>query len=67
MLSSGLGAATSCSPLPRTPFRSSCRNVTDNELHSGDCERAPDKVRVFGLRNCAIKLISATMNRAVRP
>ncbi|CAK0846616.1 unnamed protein product, partial [Prorocentrum cordatum] len=43
------------------------KNVTDLELRDGSCSRSPDKVRVLGLRNCDLKLISSTVNRAIRP
>ncbi|CAK0822839.1 unnamed protein product, partial [Prorocentrum cordatum] len=43
------------------------KNVTDLELRDASCSRSPDKVRVLGLRNCDLKLISSTVNRAIRP
>eukprot|EP00959_Pyramimonas_sp_CCMP1952_P277967 5810532-Pyramimonas_sp.AAC.1 len=36
------------------------KNVTDLELRDASCSRSPDKVRVLGLRNCDLKLISST-------
>eukprot|EP00959_Pyramimonas_sp_CCMP1952_P006659 138964-Pyramimonas_sp.AAC.1 len=41
--------------------------VTDAELRDGECTRSPDKVRVLGLRNTDVKLLSSVMNRALQP
>eukprot|EP00959_Pyramimonas_sp_CCMP1952_P443305 9281011-Pyramimonas_sp.AAC.1 len=41
--------------------------VTDNELRGGSCTRTPDKLRVLGLRNTDVKIMSAVVNRALRP
>ncbi|CAK0820581.1 unnamed protein product, partial [Prorocentrum cordatum] len=43
------------------------KNVTDAELADRACIRSPDKVRVLGLRNCDLKIISAAVNHATRP
>ncbi|CAK0878162.1 unnamed protein product [Prorocentrum cordatum] len=43
------------------------KNVTDDELRDRACIPFPDKVRVSGLRNCDLKIISAVVNHAARP
>eukprot|EP00959_Pyramimonas_sp_CCMP1952_P124561 2604600-Pyramimonas_sp.AAC.1 len=39
----------------------------DDELRDRACIRSPDKVRVLGLWNCDLKIISAVVNHATRP
>ncbi|CAK0803237.1 unnamed protein product, partial [Prorocentrum cordatum] len=34
---------------------------------SGTCSRAPDKIRVLGLRNTDVKILSSVMNRIMEP
>ncbi|CAK0850757.1 unnamed protein product, partial [Prorocentrum cordatum] len=43
------------------------KNVTEDEAQAGQVARGADKVRVLGLRNCDVKVLSATMNAALRP
>eukprot|EP00959_Pyramimonas_sp_CCMP1952_P334665 7008235-Pyramimonas_sp.AAC.1 len=43
------------------------KNVTEDEAQVGQVARGADKVRVLGLRNCDVKVLSATMNAALRP
>eukprot|EP00959_Pyramimonas_sp_CCMP1952_P423398 8869419-Pyramimonas_sp.AAC.1 len=41
--------------------------ITEHEMREGTCTRAPDKIRVLGLRNTDVKIMPAVMNRALRP
>eukprot|EP00959_Pyramimonas_sp_CCMP1952_P133983 2802624-Pyramimonas_sp.AAC.1 len=43
------------------------KNVSEDEAQAGQVSRGADKVRVLGLRNCDVKVLSATMNAALRP
>ncbi|CAK0788059.1 unnamed protein product [Prorocentrum cordatum] len=43
------------------------KNVTEDEAQVGQVARGADKVRVLSLRNCDVKVLSATMNAALRP
>eukprot|EP00959_Pyramimonas_sp_CCMP1952_P145109 3038297-Pyramimonas_sp.AAC.1 len=37
------------------------KKIDDDELQSGSCSRSPNEVRVLGLRNCDVNVLSATM------
>eukprot|EP00959_Pyramimonas_sp_CCMP1952_P052919 1107026-Pyramimonas_sp.AAC.1 len=43
------------------------KHVSEGEARAGQVERGAGKVRVLGLRNCDVKVLSATVNAALRP
>eukprot|EP00959_Pyramimonas_sp_CCMP1952_P066019 1378504-Pyramimonas_sp.AAC.1 len=43
------------------------KNAPEDEAQAGQVARGADKVRALGLRNCDAKVLSATMNAALRP
>eukprot|EP00959_Pyramimonas_sp_CCMP1952_P108701 2272938-Pyramimonas_sp.AAC.1 len=43
------------------------KSVSEDGAQAGQVERGADKARAPGLRNCDVKVLSATMNAALRP
>ncbi|CAK0810355.1 unnamed protein product, partial [Prorocentrum cordatum] len=43
------------------------KGADDSDLPSGVCSRSPDKIRVLGLRNTDVKILSSVMNRVLEP
>eukprot|EP00959_Pyramimonas_sp_CCMP1952_P358455 7505401-Pyramimonas_sp.AAC.1 len=43
------------------------KSVSEDEAQAGQVSMGADKVRVLGLRNCDVKVLSASMNAALRP